>query len=156
MDNLFKKLAMTTGKLKNTISEKFKVEDLTHTEVVTLNFIVKRSECTIHKDEINVKTIQEFFKIKVSSVVQLLNKLENKKLIERKSSKLDKRISIIEPTDRAKKLIDTLYEESERVLFSIIDDKEKVNEALDVLLDLNMKLSSKKAIQIKLKEEDDE
>ncbi|MBF0713869.1 winged helix-turn-helix transcriptional regulator [Gemella sp. GH3] len=144
-NKLYKKLGMTTGKLKSLLIEKIKVGDLSHKEVITLLFIVEKFNSN---KEVNVKILQDEFKVKVSSVVQILNKLELKNLIVRKNSKEDKRISIIVPTEKSLRIYNVFCTESEKFLLSVIEDYEEFYNCLAVLKKFNENLSEKKGIII--------
>lgn len=146
-NKLYKKIGMTTGKLRSLLVEKIKIDDLSHKEVITLLCIV---EIFDNGNEVNVKTLQDIFKVKVSSVVQVLNKLEIKELIIRKNSKVDKRISILIPTKKAIKIYNIFCEESEKFLLSAIDNDLEFYHCLDVLMKFNENLSSKESITIKI------
>lgn len=141
---------MTSSKIKSLLAEKIIVEGLSHKESITLLYVVKNNE---RNEETNVKTLQDIFKIKVSSTVQLLNKLEEKELIIRKSSDKDKRISVVVSTEKGKKIIKSLLCQGEELLISAADNLEELNNALDVLARFSESLSKKEATIINLKED---
>lgn len=57
-NKLYKKIGMTTGKLRSLLVEKIKIDDLSHKEVITLLCIV---EIFDNGNEVNVKNFTRYF-----------------------------------------------------------------------------------------------
>lgn len=144
---IYKELNFTLRDFKKLISSKVIIEDLSSKEVSTLVYIVKNSS---EDNEINVKNIQQFFEVKVSSIVPILNKLEQKNLIKRVSSKLDKRVSIIIPNNKAINLVDNYLLICEKLLNDCIDNIEEFEKALLTFKNFNNKLKVKDVEVLKM------
>lgn len=111
------------------------------------SYDMKVSEFTVletlyHKGPQTVREISNAVLIKFGSITYIIDKLENKGLIERINSKTDRRVVNIYITDEGKQLMNTIFPQHQLViekLFRDISKKEKI-----VLIDLLKRIGKNK------------
>jgi len=87
-----------------------------------------------------MKELGEKFKIKLSTLTSIIDKLEKNKLVKRKNSKKDRRVIFIQPTSNAKKLLFELAHTTNglaKVIEGTMDDQEysAMVKGLNIILD---------------------
>ncbi len=139
MNHLLQELIHTTWGLKSLCYKGVTIQDLSNKETITLLFI----HCSCQHKELSVKTIGDIFKEKTSSTVQTLNKLEEKKLIQRVSSEKDKRISVIQLTPQGENLIERYMKASQDFLKEATQGQEEAfYQALKTIQSVHKKLDT--------------
>lgn len=145
MANFYKDLIFATKNINHILHSKVVIEDLTHKEIVTLIYIAKNDD-----KDLNVKMLQEVFSVKVSSIVQILNRLEEKELIIREVSTNDKRVSIVKATDKSKCVVNKFLLTSEQLLMDSLTSIEDFARCIETLNELVEALKEKEKITIRL------
>ncbi|AUJ23887.1 MULTISPECIES: MarR family winged helix-turn-helix transcriptional regulator [Virgibacillus] len=104
------------------------------------NYGMKTSEFTIletlyHKGKQTVREISESVLIKTGSITYVIDKLEEKGLLQRKHSQEDRRVVYIDITDKGKQLMDEIFPKHQQVIeelfMDVSDEQKKV--VIDVL-----------------------
>lgn len=107
----FKKVQILFEKNLNKILEKY---DLTSSQASIISYLFEAEK---QNKEVQQKDLEEFFYLKNPTVTGILDRLEIKKYIVRKISKLDKRKRLIYLTPKARKV----HEEANECVISFRD-----------------------------------
>ena len=117
---LIKKLSLEIDKLSNPILEP---HDLTHSQFKILKYLLMNPEEPVRQVD-----IEHYFSMTNPTVTGLVQTLEKKELIERKTNPHDSRSKIICPTQKTldmKELLYSLGEQLEDALTGVLTSEEK-------------------------------
>ena len=132
---LIKKLSLEIDKLSNPILEP---HDITHSQFKVLKYLLMN-----HEEPVRQVDIEHYFSMTNPTVTGLVQMLEKKGLIERKTNPSDNRSKIICPTQKTldmKELLYSLGEQLEEALTGVLTSDEK-QELLTLLNKLLMRQS---------------
>ena len=130
----FKKVQILFEKNLNKILEKY---DLTSSQASIISYLFEAEK---QNKEVQQKDLEEFFYLKNPTVTGILDRLEIKKYIVRKISKLDKRKRLIYLTPKARKI----HEEANECVMSFRDKTVKgiTKEEFAAVISIVNKMSS--------------
>ena len=130
-------------------NEHLRVNDLTKTQMDILRFLESRQKKDLATRQ---KDIEQYFSISNPTVTGLLNRLECKDLIRRKSVSEDRRVRYIVLTEKGQRLFAAIHRDISRLEDEMIDgmDEKLVADGILFLQMLNDRLAREKG------EEDDQ
>ncbi|MCM3399805.1 MarR family winged helix-turn-helix transcriptional regulator [Oceanobacillus profundus] len=124
-ENLSLKAYVVLMKAYKSIEERIK-KDISSHGMRTSDFAIL--EALYHKGRQTIRQISEAVLINTGSITYVIDKLENKELLERSNCKDDRRVVYIQLTDQGRQLMDGIFPKHQKViedLFDGISDEEK-------------------------------
>ncbi|MFD1363590.1 MarR family winged helix-turn-helix transcriptional regulator [Lentibacillus salinarum] len=112
-ENLSLKAFVVLMKASKSVTEHVK-KDISRYNMKTTDFAVL--EALYHKGNLTVKQIAESVLINAGSMTYVIDKLEDKELLERRPCKDDRRAVYIHITDKGKQLMDAIFPKHEAAI----------------------------------------
>ncbi len=98
-------------------------------------------EALYHKGRQTIRQISEAVLINTGSITYVIDKLENKGLLERSDCAEDRRVVYIQITDKGTKLMDEIFPKHQKVIEDVFEDVS--NEHKQILIDVLKKVGNR-------------
>ncbi|WP_339230175.1 MarR family transcriptional regulator [Oceanobacillus sp. FSL K6-2867] len=124
-ENLSLKAYVVLMKAYKSIEERIK-KDISSHGMRTSDFAIL--EALYHKGKQTIRQISEAVLINTGSITYVIDKLENKELLERSNCKDDRRVVYIQLTEQGRQLMENIFPKHQKViedLFDGISEEEK-------------------------------
>ncbi|MFC4024856.1 MarR family winged helix-turn-helix transcriptional regulator [Oceanobacillus longus] len=137
-ENFSLKAFVVLMKASRTLEEIIK-KDISSHGMRTSDFTIL--EALYHKGRQTIREISEAVLINTGSITYVIDKLENKGLLERSDCSEDRRVVYIQITKQGKELMDDIFPKHQKVIEEIFEDVS--TEDKQVLIDVLKKIGNK-------------
>ncbi|WP_337020184.1 MarR family transcriptional regulator [Oceanobacillus massiliensis] len=137
-DNFSLKAFVVLMKASRTLEEITK-KDISSHGMRTSDFTIL--EALYHKGRQTIRQISEAVLINTGSITYVIDKLENKGLLERSNCSEDRRAVYIQITDKGTKLMDEIFPKHQKVIEEVFEDVSE--EDKQILIDVLKKVGNK-------------
>ncbi|WP_249871477.1 MarR family winged helix-turn-helix transcriptional regulator [Oceanobacillus saliphilus] len=137
-ENFSLKAFVVLMKASKTLEEIIK-KDISSHGMRTSDFTIL--EALYHKGRQTIRQISEAVLINTGSITYVIDKLENKGLLERSDCAEDRRVVYIQITDKGTKLMDEIFPKHQKVIEDVFEDVS--NEHKQILIDVLKKVGNR-------------
>ncbi|MFD1851698.1 MarR family winged helix-turn-helix transcriptional regulator [Oceanobacillus bengalensis] len=137
-ENLALKAFVVLMKANKSLEEIIK-KDISNHGMRTSDFTIL--EALYHKGRQTIRQISEAVLISTGSITYVIDKLENKGLLERSDCKDDRRVVYIQLTDKGTELMDEIFPKHQKVIEEIFQDVS--TEEKEIIIDVLKRIGKK-------------